>query len=73
VVPRQGGSLSLPELVAFLQTHEIARFKLPERLELLPDFPVSTFGKVSKKALGEQIAAQLEAEAQAKAVAAPAA
>ena len=53
----------LPALNAFLQRQEIAKFKLPERLELLPEFPVSTFGKVSKKALGEQIAAQLAAEA----------
>jgi 2,3-dihydroxybenzoate-AMP ligase len=62
VVLKTGRSLALPELVAFLQTHEIARFKLPERLEVLADFPVSTFGKVSKKALGEQVAAQLAAE-----------
>ena len=55
VVLKTGRSLALPELVAFLQTHEIARFKLPERLEVLPDFPVSTFGKVSKKALAELV------------------
>ena len=64
-VLKRGATLDLPTLVAFLHTHEIARFKLPERLELLPDFPVSTFGKVSKKALGEQIAAKLADEAQA--------
>jgi 2,3-dihydroxybenzoate-AMP ligase len=63
VVLKRGATLDLPTLVAFLQTHEIARFKLPERLEVLPDFPVSTFGKVSKKALGEQIAAKLADEA----------
>ncbi|RRS03779.1 (2,3-dihydroxybenzoyl)adenylate synthase [Aquabacterium soli] len=62
-VLKRGATLDLPTLVAFLHTHEIARFKLPERLELLPDFPVSTFGKVSKKALGEQIAATLADEA----------
>ena len=62
VILRAGQALSLKDLVAFLLTHEIARFKLPERLELLPDFPVSTFGKVSKKALGELIAARLAAE-----------
>ncbi len=56
---RSAHSLTLAELVAFLNTHEIARFKLPERLEVLPDFPVSTFGKVSKKALGEMVAAKL--------------
>lgn len=59
VILKTGAALTLAELVAFLQTHEIARFKLPERLEVLPDFPVSTFGKVSKKALGEMIAAKL--------------
>jgi len=56
VILKQGQSLHLKELVGFLLTKEIAKFKLPERLEVLPDFPVSTFGKVSKKALGEQIA-----------------
>jgi 2,3-dihydroxybenzoate-AMP ligase len=61
VIPRPGASLTLADLVGFLQTKEIARFKLPERLEVLPDFPVSTFGKVSKKALGELVAAKLGA------------
>ena len=61
VVLKTARTLSLPELVAFLQTHEIARFKLPERLEVLDDFPVSTFGKVSKKALGELVTAKLAA------------
>ena len=49
-------------LGAFYAFPSVAKFKLPERLETLPEFPVSTFGKVSKKALGERIAAQLEAE-----------
>lgn len=59
VILKRGQSLTLAELVAFLHTHEIAKFKLPERLEVLDDFPVSTFGKVSKKALGEMVAAKL--------------
>jgi 2,3-dihydroxybenzoate-AMP ligase len=59
VVPKAGATLTLEELVAFLETHEIAKFKLPERLEVLADLPVSTFGKVSKKALGEMVAARL--------------
>jgi 2,3-dihydroxybenzoate-AMP ligase len=62
VILRAGQTLTLTSLVSFLLTHEIARFKLPERLEVLNDFPVSTFGKVSKKALGERIAAQLATE-----------
>jgi 2,3-dihydroxybenzoate---[aryl-carrier protein] ligase len=56
VVLREGRSLSLPQLVDFLKKKEIAKFKLPECLEILDDFPVSTFGKVSKKALAEMAA-----------------
>ncbi|MEN9485714.1 MAG: hypothetical protein RJB37_3594, partial [Pseudomonadota bacterium] len=63
VILKAGSALTLPALVAFLQTHEIARFKLPERLEVLADFPVSTFGKVSKKDLGALIASKLAAQA----------
>jgi 2,3-dihydroxybenzoate-AMP ligase len=62
VITKKGRSLSLSELVEFLKEKEIAKFKLPERLELLADFPVSTFGKVSKKALVEMVASKLERE-----------
>ena len=63
VILHSGKSVTLKELVAFLMDKEIAKYKLPERLETLPEFPVSTFGKVSKKALGEMIAKKLEQEA----------
>lgn len=69
VILRAGTSLHLRELVEFLLAKEIAKFKLPERLEVLTEFPVSTFGKVSKKALGEQIAATLAREQQQRATA----
>jgi 2,3-dihydroxybenzoate-AMP ligase len=59
VILKRGQSLTLADLVAFLQRYEIAKFKLPERLEVLDEFPLSTFGKVSKKALAEQVAAAL--------------
>ena len=41
---------------------EIARHKLPERLEIMDDFPLSLFGKVSKKDLTERIARKLKEE-----------
>ncbi len=62
VVPRPGARLALDELVGFLAGKEIARFKLPERLELMSEFPLSSFGKVSKKALVEGVARKLAAE-----------
>ena len=53
LILKPGQRLDLPALVSFLRDKEIARFKLPERLLLCEDFPVSSFGKVSKKALAE--------------------
>jgi 2,3-dihydroxybenzoate-AMP ligase len=57
VIPREGARLTLEELVRHLSELGIAKFKLPERLELLDEFPVSPFGKVSKKALMERFRA----------------
>jgi 2,3-dihydroxybenzoate-AMP ligase len=62
VIVRAGKTLTLPELVAFLMNEEIAKHKLPERLELVEDFPLSPFGKVSKKDLMEKIALKLKEE-----------
>jgi 2,3-dihydroxybenzoate-AMP ligase len=56
VILKSGSSLSLEQLTDFLKTKEIAKFKLPEHMAVLDDFPVSTFGKVSKKALAEMVA-----------------
>jgi len=51
VILRDGASLMFDELKAFLIAKEIAKFKLPERMVVMTDFPLSTFGKVSKKDL----------------------
>ena len=55
VIPHEGRTLTLVELSAYLTGMGIAKFKLPERLELMDDFPLSTSGKVSKKALAERL------------------
>lgn len=62
VILRPGGALTLAELVAFLMNEEIAKHKLPERLEIVADFPLSPFGKVSKKDLTGRIALKLKEE-----------
>jgi non-ribosomal peptide synthetase component E (peptide arylation enzyme) len=41
---------------------DIAKFKLPECLELVEQFPLSPFGRVSTKDLTEMIAAKLAEE-----------
>jgi 2,3-dihydroxybenzoate-AMP ligase len=62
VIPRAGKRLTLEELVAFLIGEEISKQKLPERLELVDELPLSPFGKVSKKDLTERITLQLKKE-----------
>jgi 2,3-dihydroxybenzoate-AMP ligase len=53
LVLNPGDRLSFDELIAFLETKEMARIKLPERLLILNELPLSNFGKVSKKKLSE--------------------
>ena len=62
VTLRSGESLSLAELTSFLQGKQIAKFKLPERLEIMDSLPLSGMGKVSKKDLREIISAKLKTE-----------
>ncbi|MCC6196710.1 MAG: AMP-binding protein [Burkholderiales bacterium] len=59
VVTKAGVSLTLGELNEFLLTKQIARFKLPERLEVVDSFPCTAIGKLSKQALRERVAQQL--------------
>jgi len=62
VLLRDGASLAFDDLKHFLLGKEIAKYKLPERLEILADFPLSTFGKVSKKQLVEMISRKVATE-----------
>ena len=62
VIVHGGETLTLEKLVAFLLDQEIAKQKLPERLEIVAEFPLSPFGKVSKKDLTERITQLLKVE-----------
>jgi 2,3-dihydroxybenzoate-AMP ligase len=62
VILRPGASLTFDELIAFLDGKQIARFKLPERLEIVESFPLTSVGKVSKKDLREDIVTKLRRE-----------
>jgi 2,3-dihydroxybenzoate-AMP ligase len=62
IILRDGKRLEFDELKNFLLAKEIAKFKLPERLEIFPDFPLSTFGKVSKQKLSEVVSSKIALE-----------
>ncbi len=54
-------------LGAFLLGQGLAKYKLPERVEVVTEFPLSNVGKVSKKDLRERIAEKLAADRSAPA------
>jgi 2,3-dihydroxybenzoate-AMP ligase len=53
LILREGTMLTIESLREFLVDLGMAKFKCPERVEIMDDFPLSPFGKVSKKALVE--------------------
>ena len=60
VIVKAGQGFSFDEMVKFLKEKQLAMYKLPERLEIVDDFPaVGDSGKVNKETLKKMIAAKL--------------
>jgi 2,3-dihydroxybenzoate-AMP ligase len=56
VILRPGARLTLEALARFLlEDKRIAKFKVPERIEVVEAFPLTAVGKVSKQALREKL------------------
>jgi 2,3-dihydroxybenzoate---[aryl-carrier protein] ligase len=51
LVTRNGASVAHDQLNQFLMDRGLARFKLPERIEILAELPLTKIGKVDKNAL----------------------
>lgn len=62
VQPRKGENITFEELIAFMEEKGASKMLLPERLELLEEFPLTPMQKVDKQALRANIARKLEAE-----------
>lgn len=62
VVPRSGKGVTLAEVRSAMERAEVARFKLPERLELIDALPTTPIGKTDRKALRKWVADLLAAE-----------
>jgi non-ribosomal peptide synthetase component E (peptide arylation enzyme) len=53
--------LTLDGLCEFLTTErKIARYKLPERLEIVAALALTNVGKINKKALREDVASKMQ-------------
>ena len=58
VVPRQGQHLVLSEIIEHLVTQRVAKFKLPERLDVVAELPRNPVGKVLKRDLRDRLRAE---------------
>jgi acyl-CoA synthetase len=56
VVTKPGHTVTLPELTEFLLAKGVARFKLPERLEIWPSLPSNPSGKIQKFLIRKSLA-----------------
>jgi len=59
VVPKPGSEPTLDAVRAHLHDADVAAFKLPDRLELVAELPMTKVGKIDKSALREDIAGRL--------------
>ena len=59
LVLRPGETVDLAALSAYLDGRGVARFKWPERIEVVDALPVTNVGKVDKKKLRDDIAAKM--------------
>jgi 2,3-dihydroxybenzoate-AMP ligase len=59
IVLREGQKLSLADLAAYLEGRGVAKYKWPERLELVTDLPTTNVGKIDKRALREDVVSRL--------------
>jgi len=63
VITKPGQTFTFEEMVEFLKGKQLAMFKLPERLEVVDEFPaVGDSGKVNKETLKTMIKEKVEAE-----------
>jgi len=62
VIPRAGESVTLDELIAYLDAKQVAKQKFPERLEIVAEFPMTPSGKIQKYRLRQLVKDRLETE-----------
>ncbi len=63
IVPASATTVTVESLAAFLATRGVAKYKFPERVELMPELPTTgEGGKVLRRALEDDIRTKLERE-----------
>lgn len=59
VIPRDGDGPTLDDLLTYLDGRGVAKYKWPERLEIVPELPTTNVGKIDKSALRDDVLQRL--------------
>lgn len=62
VVPKKGETFTFEEMVEFLKSKKIAKFKIPERLEIIDSMPLAGGQKIDRKVLVRLVTEKLKKE-----------
>ena len=62
IVCKEGETLTKEDMVEYLTSKEVSRYKIPERVEILPEMPLLPTGKINKLLLAKTIKEKLIAE-----------
>jgi acyl-CoA synthetase (AMP-forming)/AMP-acid ligase II len=63
IIPRSGTTITLDDVINFMKT-DIAKYKLPQHLELFEKFPLGPTGKVLKRDLTTEVEARKAAKSE---------
>ena len=55
IIPKPGATVTLEELTQFLREQGVAKFKFPERVEIVSEFPRTPTGKLRRNALRDDM------------------
>ena len=67
VIPKKGQTFTMEEMASFLRSQKLAPYKIPERLEVVSEFPMVAAGnKVDRNRLEQDIATKLKKESGSK-------
>jgi acyl-CoA synthetase (AMP-forming)/AMP-acid ligase II len=61
IIPKKGESFTYEEMKRFLKD-KVARFKIPDRIEFMDEFPTTPSGKIRKVELREMMAKKIHSE-----------
>ncbi len=64
IIPRENETVTMEDVVAFMESQKVMKYKIPERIEVVQEFPMLPSGKIRKESLRQDIAGKVGQEPQ---------